>query len=81
MRLMCDMELNYQKIGEELKLDFKKHFAKELKRLVPLANDGLVTLSEVGFQVTDIGRLLIRNIASIFDIYLGKSDTKYSKAV
>lgn len=81
MRLMCDMELDYQKMGQELELDFKNAFANELKRLVPLSQDGLIKFTENGFQVTAIGRLLIRNIASIFDAYYGKSDTKYSKAV
>ncbi len=81
MRLMCDMELDYHKMGQELELDFKSAYAKELKRLEPLAKDGLVVLYNKGFQVTDIGRLLIRNIASVFDAYLGKKDTQYSKAV
>jgi len=81
MRLMCDMELNFADIGDELRLNFKRHFSSELKRLVPLAEDGLVEWSDTGFTVTDIGRLLIRNVASVFDAYLGKQDTQYSKAV
>ena len=78
---MCDMELDYRKMGEELELDFAKTYAKEIKRLAPLRADGLVNLSEDGFKVTAIGRLLIRNIASIFDAYLSKKETQYSRAV
>lgn len=81
MRLMCDMELDFKKLGERINLDFKAHFAKELKNLAPLAKDGLVNLTDEGLIVTDIGRLLIRNIAAVFDVYLKKQDTKYSKAV
>ncbi len=81
MRLMCDMELDYHKMGEELGLDFAKTYATEIKRLAPLGADGLVELSEDGFKVTAIGRLLIRNIASIFDAYLTKKETQYSRAV
>ncbi len=81
MRLMCDMELDFSKIGEALNLDFKSKFTKELQQLIPLDKDGLINLTDEGLEVTSIGRLLIRNIASVFDAYLGNHDAKFSKAV
>ncbi len=81
MRLMCDMELDFAALGEELNLDFKRHFSRELKRLVPLAADGLVELQDQGLSVTPLGRVLIRNVACVFDAHLKGLETQYSKAV
>ena len=41
-------------------------------RLDELAADGLVDLSGRRLQITDLGRFFLRNIAMVFDAYLGK---------
>jgi oxygen-independent coproporphyrinogen-3 oxidase len=48
-----------------------------------MINDELVTVSENKIHVTEMGRLLIRNIAMNFDGYIErKEDTaKYSRTV
>ncbi|HHR6586004.1 TPA: oxygen-independent coproporphyrinogen III oxidase, partial [Providencia alcalifaciens] len=38
--------------------------------LKPMAEDGLVEVSETGIKVTPRGRLLIRNVCMCFDVYL-----------
>ena len=40
---------------------------KELASLAPFAADGLVKCNADGLEVTDVGRLFIRNIAMCFD--------------
>ena len=67
VRLMCDMKLDFGAMSELLCVDFASHFAKEIRSLHDLAEDGLLTLSADGIEVTPIGRLLIRNIAMRFD--------------
>ncbi|MDA0347599.1 MAG: oxygen-independent coproporphyrinogen III oxidase [Verrucomicrobia bacterium] len=81
MRLMCDMGLDFEQLSQELGFDFKKHFHKELQKLQPLEKDGLVSLTETTLKVSTLGRLLIRNIATVFDAYFDKTGGGFSKAV
>jgi oxygen-independent coproporphyrinogen-3 oxidase len=67
IRLMCDMKLDFGAMSELLGIHFASHFSKEIRSLHDLAQDGLLTLAAGGFEVTPIGRLLIRNIATRFD--------------
>ncbi len=67
VRLMCDMKLDFGAMSELLGIDFTSHFCKEIGSLHELVEDGLVTVSSDGIEVTPIGRFLIRNIAMRFD--------------
>ena len=67
MRVMCDLSLDFAAMSVRLGVDFEKHFAAELAALAPLEADGLVRRRPGGLEVTDIGRLFIRNIAMCFD--------------
>jgi len=81
MRLMCDMELDYPKMSKIIEMDFEKYFGNTLSALSEFEEDGLISQSLQGFTVTDTGRLFIRNIAMIFDTYVGTSNLRYSKTV
>ncbi len=81
MRLMCDMELDFEKMGADLDLDFKSYFASEIVRLQRLADDELIEIDNHSFKVTDIGRILIRNVASVFDSTSKPGNNGYSKAI
>ena len=81
MRLMCDMELDYDSLNEELDIDFRDRFHSELSNLRRLESDGLVELGSNGLSVTVLGRLLIRNIARVFDAYAKSEEKRFSKAV
>src|SRR4030095_3190376 len=61
-RLMCDFELDYGSIEKEVGIVLEDYFADSLHRLVPLSDDGLVTLEKRRIGVSEIGRLLIRNV-------------------
>ena len=81
-RLMCDLGLDFRQISEQLGIDFTSHFANELASLDDLKADGLIERDDCGLRVTDLGRLLIRNIAVRFDAYFGKAtDGRFSKAI
>jgi len=67
MRVMCDLSLDFAAMGRKLGVDFERHFAGELESLADLVADGLIQLVPGGLQVTDAGRLFIRNIAMRFD--------------
>lgn len=81
MRLMCDMELNYENISKILKINFQKYFSRDLSGLQAFEEDNLIILNDKGFTVTDTGRLFIRNIAMIFDVYLENNQARYSKTI
>ena len=86
MELMCQFELSKSAIEEKYHLsfdqDFDEYFAAEHQELERLAEDGLVDLTPNHVRVTPVGRLLIRNIASVFDTYLHQHrGTKFSQSV
>jgi oxygen-independent coproporphyrinogen-3 oxidase len=86
MELMCQFQLAQQDIEEKYHLgfdiDFDDYFWREIPKLKTLEADGLVKLYSDGIEITPIGRLLIRNIASVFDAYLGERKTgTFSKSI
>ena len=82
MRLMCDMGLDYNEMSLQLGVDFRTHFASELASLDDMVADGLIERGLDGFAVTDLGRLLIRNIAMRFDAYnKSRTEGKFSRTI
>ncbi|MEX0681181.1 MAG: oxygen-independent coproporphyrinogen III oxidase [Balneolales bacterium] len=83
MRLMCDLEVNLERISEQWNIPSTEYFAQSLVTLESMADDGLVTSTEKGYRVTETGRLFLRNIATAFDAYFRTSEkkTQYSKTV
>lgn len=69
-RLMCDFELNKSDVEARYGVTFDDYFKRELKALEPFRDDGLLILHPEGVEITDSGRILIRNIAMVFDVYL-----------
>jgi len=70
--LMCNFRLNKSFFEEKYNIQFNDYFAEAFENLKSLEDDNLILLGEEQLQVTDIGRLLIRNIAMNFDYYLMK---------
>jgi len=82
MRLMCDLALDYAAMSRRLSIDFPRHFARELDSLADLEADGLVHRNARGIEVTDVGRLFIRNIAMRFDAtLLPENERRFSQTV
>lgn len=70
-RIMCHGGLRADEWRSAFGGRLSDDFAAEIARLAPLAADGLVTLEGDGsFAVTALGRLLVRNVAMVFDAYL-----------
>ena len=67
MRCMCDLSLDFALMSKSLGINFTEHFASELASLAPFEADGLVKRNGSGLEVTETGRLFIRNIAMCFD--------------
>ncbi|MEI7037911.1 oxygen-independent coproporphyrinogen III oxidase [Fulvimonas yonginensis] len=82
-QLMCQGELDMALFGARYRLIFAEYFAAELRRLRPLAADGLVTIEGRTIRVTPRGRLLLRIIAMCFDAYLERDaqPARYSRTI
>src|SRR5690606_24242279 len=68
LNLLCQFQTSWK--GDAMKfgaLDMGIDSLQELK------NDGLLTFSDHGIQVSDLGKAFIRNICMAFDVYLRKS--------
>jgi len=82
-KVMCDFELNFKHFEKKYKIDFKTYFASGLSNLKEMVDDGLVLLSDDQLKVTEMGRLMIRNIAINFDGFIERKEdsAKYSRTV
>ena len=81
MALMCQGAVQFESIELAHLLHFKSSFAAELERLEPLQEEGLVTVDDVGIQVTELGWFFVRGIAMVFDRYLqaDRNRSRFSK--
>lgn len=81
MKLMSNFELEYAALSKQWGIEFKVYFASELAQLQAMAQDGLLQLEENRLEVLPKGRLLIRNLAMVFDAYLPRTSARYSKVI
>ena len=83
MRLMCDFSLDFSRVESEFGIHFSEHFSAEMADLRDMVADGLIDLDAKGLQVKPAGRLLIRNVAMVFDEHLRKKqqEVKFSKVI
>lgn len=81
MSIMCHHELHKPDIENKYKLKFDDYFCTELIKLQPLEADGLVELSLNDIRITEIGKLLLRNIAVVFDVHSINQQRKFSRSI
>jgi oxygen-independent coproporphyrinogen-3 oxidase len=82
MRVMCDLSLDFAAMSQKLGVNFEVYFVEELMSLAPFEADGLVRRTVAGIEITDTGRLFIRNIAMSFDSTLAPpADRKFSRTI
>ncbi|MDH3338601.1 MAG: oxygen-independent coproporphyrinogen III oxidase, partial [Gammaproteobacteria bacterium] len=81
--LMCYDQLLFDDFDATHDVEFRTYFAAELDRLQPLIDDELIDVNAEGIRIRPKGRLLLRNIAMIFDRYINdrQTDNRFSKAI
>jgi oxygen-independent coproporphyrinogen III oxidase len=80
--LMCNLELRFDEFEAAYGVRFSQAFASELERLRGFAEDGLVSIGKDKLEVLMPGRMLVRNIAMVFDRYLGQQNVeRFSRTV
>ena len=81
-QLICHFELNFNDIENEFNINFADYFADELKQIEDMAMDSLLELTTNKITVLPEGKLLIRNICMVFDIYLKRNkEQRFSKVI
>ena len=71
-QLMCNLELRFDEVEAEHGIRFTQTFEPELARLRDFEEDGLVSVTSDRLVVQTAGRMLVRNIAMVFDGYLAQ---------
>jgi oxygen-independent coproporphyrinogen III oxidase len=80
--LMCGFKLDTSEFKARFGVEIDDIFRAELEKLVPFVEQGILSQSETGFRVSDVGRLFLRNVAMVFDAYLsGKQQNTFSQTV
>jgi oxygen-independent coproporphyrinogen-3 oxidase len=79
-RLMCDLAVDLAAVTDRFGLT-AAHFAPELARLQPLADDGICSIAGNVVTVTEEGRPLVRAVCAMFDQYLKAGEQRHAKAV
>ncbi|MEM0965792.1 MAG: oxygen-independent coproporphyrinogen III oxidase [Verrucomicrobiota bacterium] len=80
-RLMCDLQIDREEFGVRWNIDFDDYFQESESQLVELVDDGLIQDNGNTIQVSEIGRLFLRNIAMCFDRDRYSEQARYSKTV
>lgn len=81
--LMCQDRLCIDDFENAHGIDFQSYFQNEIRNLGPLVEDGLVRIDDRDIEITGCGRLLMRNVAMVFDRYVSRDENggSYSKVI
>ena len=81
MEIMCRNVIDLDRFEEAWSVDPQNYFGNELSRLGPFIADGLLNEVPSGLELTDGGRLFLRNIALEFDARIASEAHRYSRAI
>lgn len=83
--IMCNNRVLKEEVTRRFSIDFDEYFAGFETKLEPFVMDGLVEILPDRIEISDAGRLVVRNIAMEFDAYLEKDRQRekpiYSRTV
>jgi oxygen-independent coproporphyrinogen-3 oxidase len=71
-QIMCHASIDIRATERRLGIEFDAYFHAALERLGSLQDDGLVQVASARIDLTSRGRLLMRNVAMVFDAYVGE---------
>jgi len=69
-RLMCQFRIDKQAFFEKFGFEFENYFFEEQEHIHNFLQDGLLHENSRQIQVTDLGKIFIRNVCMGFDTYL-----------
>jgi len=68
-QLRSYFKIDFKNFERNFKINPKEYFSKEIEYLGEMIKDGLVTVSNDGIEMTELGRDFSQNIANVFDKY------------
>lgn len=82
-KLICHFQIVFREIEDLFRIDFSDYFSTEIDLLADMQKDELLIINKDAIEILPAGRFLIRNICSVFDIYLDreKSNNNFSKMI
>jgi oxygen-independent coproporphyrinogen-3 oxidase len=81
-RIIHDLLCRGRVVWSDIAADAPQRFAAELERLAPLVEDGLVVRRPDRIELTELGKVLARNAAMVFDRHLARQpQVRYSRTV
>ncbi len=69
-QITCYSKFDINEIENDYGISFNSYFAKEKNQLLQMESDGLLTKQNKVITITLAGRLLLRNIAMVFDKFI-----------
>ncbi|MCH7918768.1 MAG: oxygen-independent coproporphyrinogen III oxidase [Planctomycetes bacterium] len=72
--LRCYMSVEMQEVEEKYGIEFKPYFTKELQRLNPHVEDGLVHITDDAIQITPLGLTFTAQICGAFDAHIPENN-------
>ncbi len=84
MDLMGGFRLSFKSIDDEFGINSKEYFKDGLKNLAEFEADDLLKITDAAIEISPTGRMVVRNIAMVFDAYLSADDAtknKFSKTL
>lgn len=81
--IMCRFVIDKQEFQEVFQEDFDTYFAAELNHIVLCRDEALLKETPLGWEVSELGKLFVRNICMGFDWYLCQQDghRRFSKTI
>lgn len=80
MDIMCLLKLDFKKFEEKHGFNFREKFQGAFPALLEMQKDGILEIGESAVEVSQTGRLFLRNIAMLFDGRLSDK-FRYSKTL
>ncbi|MFB2538671.1 MULTISPECIES: oxygen-independent coproporphyrinogen III oxidase [unclassified Acinetobacter] len=82
MNLLCHDYIDFKDINSRFSVDPTSYFIEEIQQLAEMQADQLISMDGSGIRILPKGRLLGRNVAMVFDSYLGKKhQNRFSKVI
>lgn len=69
-RLMCDGEIELDRLGQQFGIDPRAYFARELDLLAAQPELARYEVDANAIRTTPVGKLLVRNVCMVFDRYV-----------
>jgi oxygen-independent coproporphyrinogen-3 oxidase len=81
--LMCQFRLDKMKFIQYFQKDFDQYFSSEQPHIGRCVEDGLLKYNGHVLEVTELGRVFIRNVCMVFDWYLRQKEghQRFSRTV